>query len=201
MLPQSIAKSSLMTLAMVLMANAAHAIEEPDFDVVERIGKVEIRKYVPYHVASIRVPTDFEDAGDQAFRPLFKYITGNNSNDVKIDMTAPVEQVQVARGQQEVAFVMPSEFAFEGLPRPNDASVTLSSKPERLIAVLRYNGNWSEKRFLQHETELREVLAGSAYQACGKATIARFNPPFWPRVFRRNEVHIEVSQAACPNED
>ncbi len=193
--------TTIATLSLLLLAELAHAIEEPEFEIIERIGKVEIRQYVPYHVASIRVPTAFEDAGDEAFRPLFKYITGNNSGEVKIDMTAPVEQVQVAAGQQEVAFVMPSEFDFDGLPQPNDTSVSLTSKPQRLIAALRYNGNWSEKRFLEHEVKLREQLAGTAYKACGKATIARFNPPFWPRMFRRNEVHLLVTQASCPDTD
>jgi len=79
------------TLAL-LATSTAMAIEEPRFAVLEQDGAFELRDYAPYLVAETRVEADFERAGNVAFQRLFCYISGDNTAQQKIAMTAPVTQ-------------------------------------------------------------------------------------------------------------
>jgi hypothetical protein len=66
--------------------------EEPKYDVIETLGDVEVRRYAPALIARLTVPGRFEEAVDQAFDRLARYIFGENSGEVKLAMTVPVEQ-------------------------------------------------------------------------------------------------------------
>lgn len=191
-------------ITLLLLCAPALAIEEPAFDVVQKDGSFEIRHYAPYVSAEVVMEGDFESAGNQAFRPLFRFISGDNSATQEISMTAPVEQTPAEKPSNDpsqtryrVGFVMPTEFDLADLPVPDNQAVTLHQVPERLVAVWRYRGNWSQARYQRHEAMLRERLAQTDLVACGPSTLARFNPPFWPGFLRRNEVHIPVQRDGC----
>ena len=51
-----------------------------------------MRRYAPHMLATVRVAADFKEAGSEAFRPLFDFISGDNASAEKIAMTAPVLQ-------------------------------------------------------------------------------------------------------------
>ena len=53
----------------------AMAIEEATYTVVEKDNKFEIRDYIPYILAETIVEGDLKDAGNKAFRILFRYIS------------------------------------------------------------------------------------------------------------------------------
>lgn len=189
-------KPLLCSLLLCGAAVTVQAIEEPDYSVVEAVGKVEIRLYDGYWVAQTRVLGDFSKAGGQAFRPLFDYLSGENSGGVKISMTAPVQQ-RTDEDRHVVNFVMPQEAVSNGLPEPKGDSVTLAQVPAQLVAALRYSGGWQESRYREFEQQLLEQLQTSSYVVCGPATWARYNPPFWPGFLRRNEVLIPVASKRC----
>ncbi|NNL65729.1 MAG: heme-binding protein, partial [Myxococcales bacterium] len=63
------------------------AYEEPAYTVVEEFEDFEIREYAPQLVAETTVEGDFDDAGSQAFRILFDYISGENRSSSEIAMT------------------------------------------------------------------------------------------------------------------
>ncbi|MCB0360110.1 MAG: heme-binding protein, partial [Bdellovibrionales bacterium] len=65
-------------------------VDEPDYTVQSKQGDIEIRQYPPLVVAETVVDGSFSEAQDEAFRRLFDYISGANSGDQEIDMTAPV---------------------------------------------------------------------------------------------------------------
>ena len=193
-----------------LTSGVAMAIEEPEYEVVADHGDFEVRRYAPMILAETRVESDFEKAGNQAFRRLFRYISGDNEAQAKIAMTAPVVQesssqkiAMTAPVVQEaddsgwrVAFVVPAEFSWETVPQPTDPRVSLRLVPERIVAAVRFSGTWGEERFTGHEAELREMLAEHDLQPIGEAVYARYNPPFTPWFMRRNEVMIPVEPVA-----
>ena len=195
---------------VVLTSGVAMAIEEPEYEIVADHGDFEVRRYAPMILAETRVDSEFEKAGNEAFRRLFGYISGDNEARAKIEMTAPVVQepssqkiAMTAPVVQEsddsgwrVAFVVPAEFSWETAPRPTDPRVTLRQIPERMIAAVRFSGTWGEERFTGHEGELRELLAEHDLQPIGEAVYARYNPPFTPWFMRRNEVMIPVDPVA-----
>jgi hypothetical protein len=185
----------------------ALAIETADYDVIEVDGDFELRRYAPQILAETTVDSNFDEAGNRAFRRLFNYISGANRTESKIAMTAPVSQEASSRKiamtapviQEEsgaawnVAFLVPASYSWETVPQPTDDSVRLRRVPERTLAALRFSGTWGEKRFRDHEKQLRAILETRGLEATGETIFARYDPPFKPWFLRRNEILIPVA--------
>lgn len=183
-------------LLALLSSGSARAVEQLAYQVEDTLGAVEVRRYPPHLLASVAVDGDFERAGNRAFRPLFRFIGGNNSSGEEISMTAPVLQSAGATGW-DVSFVMPERFEADTLPRPEQDGVVIRSAPGELLAAVRYSGRWTKAGYQRHEAALREALAASTYRICGEPVWARYDAPFVPWFLRRNEVLIPVARDAC----
>jgi hypothetical protein len=191
----------------------AVAIEEPRHDVVKTYPDFELRRYPPYLVAETEVTGDFDEVGNRAFRILADYIFGNNRRQEKLEMTAPVNQRPAAGGGEKIAmaapvtqrpkggsgadtfvltFVMPSRYTLETLPEPVDPRVRLRREPERLMAVRRYSGTWSEANYRDNEALLLRAIDEAGLTLVGSPIYARYNSPFSLWFLRRNEVLVEV---------
>lgn len=193
------------------------SLEKPSYTVLWNHGDIEYRQYEPYLVSEtvIRNTSDYRDAGNEGFRRLFQYISGANSAQAKIDMTAPVarapsseqiamtapvQQVESAKGWS-VTFMLPTEYTIETAPIPTDDRVRIRTVPGRLMAVLRYSGRWTEKNFVEKREELRDAVDNESLERIGEFESAAYDPPFMPPFMRRNEVMVEVNTlpaAAAP---
>jgi hypothetical protein len=166
--------------------------EQQPYDVVQRNGSFELRRYPEHLVAEVAVTAGFEDAGNKAFRYLFGYISGE-----KIAMTAPVVQ-QTAGAPDDgpddyrIAFVLPAGLTFETAPPPTDPAVRLRVVPPTTAAAIRFSGRWSESSFQTHLEQLRAALAESGLVPVGSPRFARFDPPYLPAFLRHNEVLLDV---------
>ena len=184
------------------------ATEEAAYKQVRKENRFEVRDYESCLLAETLVDGSFEDAGNAAFRRLFKYISGANRQGGKIAMTAPVGQ-QAAGGkiamtapvgqrpssnQWAVSFMMPSTFTPETLPLPTDPAITIREVPAQRMAVVRYGGTWSAERYRLQLKALEEWLEKNGLQAAGEPVWARYNPPFTPWFLRRNEILIPVRE-------
>jgi len=197
-----------MLCLIAISPHTAMAIEEAQYVVLSKDDDIEIRRYIPHIVAETIVQGDIEDAGNQAFRRLFDYISGENTSQVDIAMTAPVSQQPVGEdiamtapvSQQKaetgwaVSFMMPASYTFATLPTPNDERIVLRQVDSQTIAAIRYSGFWSESNYVKHKKELENWLKQSDYQSSGKAIWARYNAPFTPWFLRRNEVLIPITK-------
>lgn len=199
------------------------ATEEPPYDVVDKLGEVEIRSYAAVVLAETEVEGTFEGVSNAAFRRLAGYIFGGNrarggaaestkiamtapvgmrtAGNAKIAMTAPVgmRPAAPAAGGSErwvMLFTMPSAWTLATLPEPTDPRVTLRQGPPRQIAVLRFSGIWSDVRFAEQERLLRAQLATSGWQVTGPVESMRYDPPWTLWFLRRNEVALPVARAA-----
>lgn len=182
------------------------AIEEPEFTVETKTAHYEIRKYGPIVVAETKIESDFESAGNQAFRILAGYIFGANKSKTKIAMSAPVNQeaasekidmtapVTQAKGTTGflVQFTMPKQYTLETLPTPIDPRVQLRQVSARKVAVYNYSGSWSESRYNEKLASFKEDLKRDHVETLGEPVLARFNSPFQLWFLRRNEIWIEV---------
>ena len=186
------------------------ATEEAPYTVLKTDNMFELRKYSPQVLAEIIVDGDLEDAGNKAFGPLFRYISGGQhitSQDCDDGscipgaeggeniMTAPVSQQRV-QGKWVISFMMPATFTLETLPTPDDPSITLRQVPARLVAAVRYSGFWSEEKYLLHKNKLEKWIRENRFTVAGEPVWARYNAPFTPWFMRRNEVLIPVTEAA-----
>lgn len=184
------------------------AIEEPTFIVESKAAHYEIRKYALIVVAETKIESDFENAGNQAFRILAGYIFGANKSKSKIAMIAPVNQVassekiaMTAPVTQSngasgflVQFTMPKQYTLDALPTPNDSRVQLRQLPAREIAGFNYSGSWSESRYQENLKNFTEDLKRDQIETVGEPVLARFNSPFQLWFLRRNEIWIEVKK-------
>lgn len=194
--------------AAVILTGAVDtmAIEEAAYKVLTTSGKFEIREYAPQILAEIVIEGDLEEAGNKAFRPLFNYISGANRSHSKVPMSAPVTQEKSGEkiamtapvNQQRsgdkwvVSFTMPASYSMDTLPVPDDPQITLRQVPARRMAAVRYSGFWSEKRYLQHKSELDTWILEQGLTVTGVPVWARYNPPFTPWFLRRNEILIPL---------
>jgi len=197
----------LAAAGLITGATTAMAIEEAPYTVVEQAGPFELRDYAPHILAETVVDGTLEAAGNRAFSRLFRYISGANRSRGKVAMTAPVSQErrpekiamtapvaqQRVRDQWAVSFMMPAGYTLATLPVPDDPLVTLRLVPARRMAAVRYSGFWSEKNYLRHKTALEGWLREKKLVAAGDPVWARYNPPFTPWFWRRNEILIPVA--------
>lgn len=66
------------------------------YEVVDRRGGFELRRYPAHLVAEIEVNDSFNEAPNRAFRPLAGFINGANRTRRQIAMTAPVTQQEAS---------------------------------------------------------------------------------------------------------
>ena len=186
------------------------AYEEAKYTVLRKSGDFELRQYEPRITAETLVEGDFEEVGNEGFRRLFKYISGENLKKQSISMTTPVSQEASSEkiamtapvGQERVgtawrvAFLMPSAYTLETLPQPLDPKVVLKMTPALLAATVTYSGTWSRKRYEEKKALLETFMKEQGLQPLGEPVFARYNPPFTLWFLRRNEVLIPVQAPA-----
>ncbi|MEI6215606.1 MAG: heme-binding protein [Desulfuromonadales bacterium] len=186
------------------------ATEEAPYTVIKTNDIFELREYAPQVLAEIIVDGDLEGAGNKAFRPLFRYISGDNKSRDKIAMTAPVAQEQNGekismtapvsqqsiQGKWAVSFMMPASYTIETLPTPDDPNVKLRQVPARRVAAVRYSGFWSEEKYLLNKEKLEKWIKDNRFTVTGEPVWARYNPPFALWFMRRNEILIPVTASS-----
>jgi SOUL heme-binding protein len=198
--------ASLFILFLIALPMPSRATEEPGYQVVRKLGDVEVRAYAGYAVAEVLVPGSASKAGAQAFPILAGYIFGKNKGDKKFAMTAPVTQVAVptkmemtapvtqtaAPGGYLVQFVLPKGITRDLAPEPIDTRVVLRDVPAEQVAVIRFSGLWSESNYAEHLDQLQQALRTSAIAWSGEPVYSRYDPPFMPWFLRRNEIWLRL---------
>lgn len=171
--------------------------ESIEYEVLKSFDKVEIRRYPPILLATVR--TQFDDA---AFSILFDYISGNNRSGEKVPMIAPVVSrrsgaridmtAPVISDEATFSFVLPQRFSMETAPRPSDPRIELVPVSPRDVAVLRFSGRAYLREVMEKEGELLGWLDKHNFRTKGAPFLMRYNSPFAPGFMRRNEVGVEI---------
>ena len=186
-------KRLLAMLTLVLSpAVMAADIEEPQWELIEKLDTVELRLYQP----SIQAVTELRSsAGTSAgFRRLAGYIFGGNEQAQSIAMTAPVQET-LEKGSPVMAFTLPAEYALDDLPAPNDERVSIVEVPERTVAAVRFSGWATGFKVARMQKKLLATLRSHGIQAVGTPVLNQYNPPWTAPFLRRNEVSVEISMA------
>ena len=177
----------------IIFPNSLMATDEPEFRLILKEDKFEIREYVPKIIAQVEVFGGFDDASSKGFKILADYIFGNNtSNDEnsRIEMTAPVEMEPISqkinmtkplltKGNDNnwiISFIMPNEFTLETLPKPNNKSIKILSLPKEKYAVIVFSGLVRESSYLEKEKLLNQFIEEKKLKTSGEIKIARYNP-------------------------
>ena len=197
---------SSLLLGACTVVGVRSGTEEPRFDVIDRRGAVEIRRYSPRLAAETVVASPSETAArSEGFRRLAGYIFGGNQSAAKIAMTAPVAQASeriamtapvgasaAGDGRWAIRFFMPGTFTRETLPVPNDPQVRIVDVPAETMAVLRYSGVPTADAAAEQRAALLTALANGPWQAAGDAGDWFYDPPWTLPPLRRNEAVVAV---------
>ncbi|MEO1564065.1 MAG: heme-binding protein [Pseudomonadota bacterium] len=179
------------TVAGAANAKTYNGLDVPDYTVVEQIGDVEIRDYTPYTEANVTRRGSRSGAAGSAFRALAGYIFGGNQSETKMAMTAPVVQERSGR-DWVVSFVLPKDVSVTTAPIPNAGDVSVVERPGTRMAVIQFNGFWTDTRLRVFETDLRETLASAGLTPVGTPIYMFYNDPFTLPRNRRNEMGLRL---------
>ena len=188
----------IIALFIIFNTNISMALEEPAYKIIKSYEGYEIRKYDDR--LAVEVEYSNEDSG---FRYLFNYISGENTQSekvnmtvpvtqsVKIDMTAPVTQSN-KDGKMLMQFYLPSKFSIVNAPIPKNKRVKLVTIEGGYYAVKRYSGRTSDTNYQKHHEKLKENLISDNIETLDDGIKAIFNGPFTLPILRRNEAMIKI---------
>jgi hypothetical protein len=164
--------------------------ETIQYNVIKKDGKKEIREYDDILLASTK--TAMNASNDSGFSNIFSYISGDNKEKAKISMTTPV--VSYKDDQKVVTgFYVPSKYSKNNVPEPSSEKVFIQELKKSLYAVIRFRGYWTEGNYHKHDQILQTYIQENNYRICSQRLIFRYQPPFIPGLFRRNEIAYQVT--------
>ena len=169
-------------------------VEHISYEVLKTFPSFEIRHYPLLIVASVNIVDE-----NTSFRKLFNYISGDNRTREKIAMTAPVmtsEKIPmtspVISNKKNMMFVLPSYYTENTVPQPTDPDIIIEIIASRTVAILRFRGNTKKDSINKQKSLLLGLLKKEHYKSSGESFLMRYNSPFMPGFFRRNEIGITV---------
>jgi len=160
---------------------------EPEAEIVDRVGAVQIRRYGPMLAAETTLEGSEAETRSAGFRLLAGYIFGRNARRKRIAMTAPVAQAASERSWT-IRFYLPAGMTEASAPQPLDPRVVLAPIPARTFAVLRFAGRPTPASVEAHAAKLDAALTGGRWHADGPIVAWFYNPPWTLPPFRRSEV-------------
>ncbi|MEZ5944151.1 MAG: heme-binding protein [Planctomycetaceae bacterium] len=178
--------------ALAWSAVAQAEYESAPYAVVEKDGNIEIREYPDLVLASTKAKFDAR-GNDGSFMRLFRYISGNNESQQKIEMTTPVFMVgETPQAEGKMGFVMPQEVAGAGAPSPSADDVEIRKRVGGRFAVIRFSGVMDSSKVAAEEAKLREWMKTRGLNGEETAERAGYDAPYVPGPLRRNEVLIRL---------
>ncbi|KAL3159842.1 hypothetical protein ABBQ38_010245 [Trebouxia sp. C0009 RCD-2024] len=142
-----------------------HGLECPPFKLLKNTSQYQLREYEGAKFVGTTVEgSNFEAAITKGFTRLFRYISGNNVDNAKISMTAPVitfikpsEDFKSADKNYTVAFYLPQQFQGDA-PKPKDDSVNIVDAPGVTVYVKVFGGFGTGGSVLKEADILRQDL-------------------------------------------
>ncbi len=191
----------------LFISSQSKATEQLQYTVLENEGRIEVRDYDDYLMASVTYKTK-KEYEENAFKTLFKYISGDNTNSQDIDMTAPVIindstkipmtapvfiNQDLKEKVYEMSFVLPSFYTYSTAPRPLDSNIVITKVPRQLKASIRFSGFMSARKTKKYTNMLVEwIMEDGRFKAISSPLIAGYNSPMTPPFLRRNEIIIAI---------
>lgn len=194
-------KHAIKIIAVLIIAlgltNMAKATDIAPYDIIHQDGKFDVRHYE--RMVWVSAPMDEAGETSSAFRSLFNYIYGDNNQEQKIAMTAPVFMdkdtgVASEKEQKLMSFVMPFDYSLASTPIPDNADLTIEEVFDYRVASIRFSGRLTAKSIKSHREKLEQWMLDNNFKASGDAKVAGYNAPYVLPFLRRNEVLIPVSE-------
>ena len=191
-------KQILLTIAMLSSLPAWAEIEQPNYKVILEKDIFAIRDYTSVMAVETEVFSSRKEAASDAFRKLFRYISGENEDNLEISMTSPVAQTLANQNDDDpverwmVRFFLPRNMAEENIPLPIEKGVTVSKLKAQRFASVSFRGSQSDKKIEENTAKLKAFISQNGYEVSGRPIYAFYDPPFIPWFLRDNEILLPV---------
>lgn len=191
-------KPLLLTMALLFSTTAWANNEKTNYAVILEKDRFAIRDYASVVVVETEVVSSRREASGDAFRSLFRYISGNNEANLEISMTSPVAQTLANQNDDDsaerwiVRFFLPNNMAEENIPLPSEKGVTVSKLKAQRFASVSFKGAQSDKKIEENTAKLEAFIAQNGYEVSGRPIYAFYDPPFIPWFLRDNEILLPV---------
>ena len=192
-------KILLILLGIVLLAfigvqvyflNTQSKIETYPYQVEQEYDEFEIRKYEATLFTSVKVPSsDYKKSSGQGFSILAGYIFGQNEQQEKIAMTAPV--AMTLEDSMTMMFMVPKERKKANLPEPDDKQIKFTEVPAKRVAAIGFGGWANDEKIKKYKAKLIAALEAEGIEHTDRFYFLGYNAPF--EVFnRKNEVIVDL---------
>ena len=183
----------LLVLFQIYTTMSIHKTETQAYRVIRVEKNFEIRYYPVAMMAMISSTSkSYRDLGSSGFGKLAKYIFGGNDEKKQIAMTSPVH-MDINDTTSTMAFVLPSGYNQDNLPKPNDSSIAIRASEPEFVAAVKFGGFASTDRINKHIAILQESLKEAGLSHHGNFRFLGYNPPY--QLFgRRNEVIVALNE-------
>jgi hypothetical protein len=197
----------LFVIASVAVASAEENAERPPYTVLSKTSVYEIRQYEKQLWAQVEYNLskniDFDAGGSLGFWPLFQFITGANTRQQQIPMTAPVVSQLLASSDpttqiRRMAFIMPHSIfrTFDSVPTPTNPEVKLAAVDDvKPFACITFNMAMTSAKIQVKEAALRQAAATDGVKLVTDPEQIRYqgyDSPMVPLEQRTNDVCIPV---------
>ena len=191
-------KPILLTIALLSSLPAWAEIEQPNYSVILEQDIFAIRDYSSLMAVETEVFSSRREATGDAFRRLFRYISGENEDNLEISMTSPVAQTLANRNNDDsaerwmVRFFLPRNMAEKNIPLPSEKGVRVTKLKAQRFASVSFRGSQSDKRIEENTAKLKAFIVQNGYEVSGRPIYAFYDPPFIPWFLRDNEILLPV---------
>ena len=190
-------KQILVIIIMLFSTPAWAEYEQPSYKVILEQDKFSIRDYSEVIVVETEVVASRRDATSEAFRKLFRYISGNNEANLEISMTSPVAQTLTNQDGEigknwSVRFFLPRSLSEENIPKPSETGVAVVKLKAQKYGSVSFKGTQNDKKVSENLAKLEAFIAENDYEVSGPPVYAFYDPPFIPWFLRDNEILLPV---------
>ena len=181
----------LFIVFQIYITMSTNKTEMQQYKVIQEEEGFEIRYYPAVVMAKISSTSkSYKDLGSSGFGKLAKYIFGGNSEKKQIAMTSPVH-MDIGDSVSTMAFVMPSNYKKDDLPKPSSDDVVLEDTQEEYVAAIQFSGFSDAESIEENKVKLEKALKTKGLTYNGNFRYLGYNPPY-QLVGRRNEVIVAL---------
>ena len=159
--------------------------ESQPYEVIQSLDDLEIRFYPPAMMAKTMANTG------NPFSTLFRYISGSNQKNEKIEMTTPV-YMYPEDGTSAMEFVLPKKYMHQQAPAPSGTNVKIYESKPGYFAAVSYGGYSNATKVKIHTDRLMSEMHKHNLKAISNPVVLSYDSPY-KVMNRRNEILVEIN--------
>jgi len=184
-------KNLIIILSMFTILIPSKNYKEPNYQLIKKYNNIEIREYGEYIIAKTTINKNFNVSENNMFRTLASYIFGNNHENKKIPMTAPVTTVTRSNSFDMIFYMLNADNVGD-LPATDIKNVIFDSFKLGKCAAIKFSWFTNEKKIARYKQKLEKYLIDNNLEPYSDYMVNRYDPPWRIPFLRRNEVLVRI---------